>query len=354
MYAAARFLLFRFDPETAHRLVFGLLAASGAVGRSVARVGCGSPDKRLGHRVAGLDFAGPVGLAAGLDKDGALASLWPALGFGAVELGTVTAHPQPGNPGPRLFRFPEERALVNRMGFNNRGSEALATRLGRLRSRGWKPGVPIGVNLGKSKCTPLEEAVEDYATSAQRTAACCDYLVVNVSSPNTPGLRELQNPEHLSDIVRAVVERAGGKPVFVKLAPDLAPEALDAAVDVAEQAGASGLIATNTTIERHGLPDVGAGGLSGAPLHARALEVVRHVAARSSLPVIGVGGIGSPKQVVDMLAAGAEAVQLYTAFIYEGPGLVSRLNRAVLGAMEEAGAEDFSAFLAHLRRGEGA
>ncbi len=317
------------DPERAHRLVFGALRRLGPVARGAARLGAPRPSGEAALEIAGLRLPSPVGLAAGLDKDGELARLWPCLGFGFVELGTVTAHPQEGNPRPRLFRFPEAQALVNRMGFNNRGSEALAVRLGGLRDQGWRPLSPIGVNIGKSKVTPLDAAVEDYVLSTQRLAPVADYLVINVSSPNTPGLRSLQDPERLGAIVAGVHEHAEGVPVFVKLSPDLGVTALDEAVEVAERRGAAGIIATNTTLERFGLPDVGAGGLSGRPLHPRALEVVTHVCARTTLPVIGVGGIASAADARAMLDAGARAVQIYSALIFQGPRLVGRIVRGL-------------------------
>lgn len=323
MYSLIKPLLFRMDPERAHELVFRTLRRLGPVARGLARLVWGPPDPSLRTEVAGLTFAGPVGLAAGLDKNGVLSRLWPNLGFGFVELGTVTALAQPGNPRPRLFRFPEQRALVNRMGFNNEGSQALAERLAPVHPL----PVPCGVNLGKSRVTPLDQAVDDYRQSAQRCKDVADYLVVNVSSPNTPGLRKLQDASFLRDITLAVVEAAPNTPVFVKLAPDLTDQALAEAVGVAEESGAGAIIATNTTIERYGLTDVGPGGLSGEPLRARSLEVIRHVASCTSLPIIGVGGIATADHVLEALEAGASAVQIYSAFIYGGPGLVSRINR---------------------------
>jgi len=339
MYRLAKPLLFAMDPETAHNVTFAGLRALGPLARGVARLAYGAPDPRLTVEVAGLKFAGPVGLAAGLDKNGVLAPFWPNLGFGFVELGTVTALAQPGNPKPRLFRFPEARALVNRMGFNNGGSAALAERL----DPAWRRPVPIGVNLGKSKVTELDQAPEDYATSARRVNDRCDYLVINVSSPNTPGLRKLQGSDHLKAILDAVLSNANGLPVFVKLAPDLTNEALLDAIGVVDNGGAAGLIATNTTIERTGLTaqqaqDVGAGGLSGAPLQPRSLQVIRFVAGNTRLPVIGVGGISTVDHVIAALEAGAKAVQLYSAFIYEGPGLIDRLNKGVLAHLQQVGA----------------
>jgi dihydroorotate dehydrogenase len=346
MYALARPLLFRLDPERAHELVFSAVSALGPASRLAMRLALPMPDPRLAVDVAGLRWPTPIGLAAGLDKDGRLARFWPEMGFGAIELGTVTALAQPGNPPPRLFRLPEAGALINRMGFNNAGSAALAARLLSLKQAGWAPGVPVGVNLGKSKLTELDAAVDDYALSAERLAALSDYLVVNVSSPNTPGLRSLQDADKLAAIVAAVVSRAAGRPVFVKLAPDLELPALDDAVAVSVEHGAAGFIATNTTIDHHGLADVGAGGLSGRPLFPRAVEVVRHVATRTTLPIIGVGGVRTVEDVLAMLAAGASAVQLYTALIYEGPTLVSRLLGALSQALDASGAPELASLAA--------
>lgn len=337
MYALARPILFSLAPETAHNLTLGLLSATGPLARGIARGVYRAPDPRLQLTVAGLTWPGPVGLAAGLDKNGAALPFWPALGFGAVEVGTVTAHPQPGNPKPRMFRLPAEKALINRMGFNNHGSAALAEKLTALRGKGAYP-VPLGVNLGKSKVTPLDEAVEDYAVSAERVARLADYLVINVSSPNTPGLRSLQGADTLGAIVEAVVQRSEGRPVFVKLAPDLTFEALDEAVAVAEDSGAQGIIATNTTIERPRVTeDFGPGGLSGAPLRPRALEVVRHVAAHTTLPVIAVGGISTAIHVIEALEAGAKAVQLYSAMVFGGPGLIAQINRDLITLLDARG-----------------
>jgi dihydroorotate dehydrogenase len=329
MYGLARPLLFSLSPERAHRLVVGALRTLGPVARVPARWAYRGPTSGEAVEVAGLTFGNPLGLAAGLDKDGELVQYWPCVGFGFVELGTVTALAQPGNPKPRLFRFPEREALVNRMGFNNHGSEALAKRLRSLQERGWRSPVPVGVNIGKSKVTPLEDAVADYVTSTERLRDVCDYLVVNVSSPNTPGLRSLQDPAHLRGIVAGVVDAAGDTPVFVKLAPDLADEGVMESVRVAEAEGAHGIIATNTTVERHGLPDVGAGGTSGKPLFPRALDVVRLVARESSLPVIGVGGIASAEDAAAMLDAGARAVQVYSSFVFQGPALIGQVRRGL-------------------------
>jgi dihydroorotate dehydrogenase len=346
MYRWIRPALFALDPETAHRLVFGTLRVLGPVGRAVARGFFGPPDRRLRTELAGLSLAGPIGLAAGLDKDGVLARFWETLGFGFAELGTVTALPQPGNPRPRLFRFPEARALVNRMGFNNQGSERLAERLGRTHD-GCR--IPIGANLGKSKATEIERSFDDYRMSARRLAGVVDYLVVNVSSPNTAGLRSLQDPARLGDLVAGVVAEAKGRPVFVKLGPDLDDRALEEACRVAEARGARGILATNTTLERHGLPEVGPGGLSGAPLAPRALACIRVAARATSLPVIGVGGIEDLAGVLDAFRAGAAAVQIFTGLVFHGPGLVSRLNRQLAATLDARGLRDLAELRASLR-----
>lgn len=326
-WPVARAVLFRMDAERAHVWTvrgaewFGGLAPSAP------------PDPALRREVAGVPFLGPVGLAAGLDKDGRGLALWPRLGFGFVEVGTVTAHPQPGNPLPRLFRYPEQAAIVNRMGFNNLGSAALADRLRAVRDRGGCP-VPLGANVGKSKVTPLDEAPDDYATSIHRLRGLVDWFTVNVSSPNTPGLRSLQDRDALDALLPRAVDAAGGTPVFLKLAPDLEDEALAAAVGLAKQRGIAGIIATNTTIRRDLGFDPGEdGGLSGRPLwpHARAkIEVV--VRAAGGLPVIGVGGIEDSDQVRELLALGCAAVQLYSSLVFRGPGLVARIHRELAGS----------------------
>jgi dihydroorotate dehydrogenase len=290
-------------------------------------------------RALGLDFPGPLGLAAGFDKDGAGVTGLAALGFGFVEVGTVTARPQPGNPKPRMFRFPAERALVNRMGFNNHGAAALAFRLRALRARpGYRP--IVGVNIGKTKAVADEEAVADYATSARLVADVADYVVVNVSSPNTPGLRDLQSAGKLRPLLAAVrdaLDQASPRrrvPLLVKIAPDLADEDVDAVADLALDLGLDGIIATNTTISREGLRDddavtaAGPGGMSGAPLKARALEVLTRLHARTGdrLVLIAAGGIETADDARDRLAAGATLLQAYTAFIYEGPLWPRRLQ----------------------------
>lgn len=292
--------------------------------------------------VFGLRFPNPVGLAAGMDKDGRALPAWPALGFGFVEVGTVTRHAQPGNEKPRLYRLPDSEALLNRMGFNNAGAHALAGRLDQLAGL----GVPLGISLGKSKVTPNDAATEDYRESLRVLYRHGDYFAVNVSSPNTPGLRELQDRAALSGLLGALDEEntalaarhgTARKPVLVKIAPDLTDQAIGELLDVCEGHGVAGLIATNTTLARTGLTGADRatgeqpGGLSGRPLHARAVEIVRFVHARSELPVIGVGGIMEPADALRMLDAGASLVQIYTGLIYSGPGLVRGVNRMITG-----------------------
>jgi dihydroorotate dehydrogenase len=293
----------------------------------------------------GLTFPGVVGLAAGMDKDGVAPHAWAALGFGHVELGTVTATAQPGNPRPRLFRLPASSGLVNRMGFNNAGAGALAARLDAagVRRGSPDPGVPVGVSLGKTRTTPLAEAAEDYLASFAAVAPHADYVAVNVSSPNTPGLRTLQEAGVLRDLVAGLVAAARDRdavpvPVLVKVAPDLSFDALEDVLDVCTSAGAAGLVATNTTLARDGLAAGDAwrageaGGLSGAPLAARARAVVGFLADRTELPVVGVGGIVTAADGQALLDAGARLLQVYTGFVYRGPALVRQIDaRAARG-----------------------
>lgn len=335
LYPLVRPVLFSLPAERAHDLTLDRLEHQGDLLASVAKWTLPDPDPALATEAFGVRFRSPIGLAAGLDKDGRAIPFWPAVGFGFVEVGTVTAHPQPGNPRPRMFRYVRDGALINRMGFNNRGSAALADTFRRLRDEGrWPEHTPVGANIGKSKITPLDEAPDDYVTSVERLRGLCDWFTVNVSSPNTPGLRSLQGPEVLGRLLDAVLEAAQGTPVLLKLAPDLQPEALAEAVELAIGCGASGIVATNTTLSREGLSggDPGeAGGLSGRPLWplARARIGTAIEAAAGRVPVIGAGGVHTGEQANELLDLGCVAVQLYTGFIYEGPGLPSRLNAAV-------------------------
>ncbi|MFC0431231.1 quinone-dependent dihydroorotate dehydrogenase [Kutzneria buriramensis] len=328
--------LFRFgggDPEVAHERTMGVLRRVGAMPPVLsalrARYAVVAP-----RTVFGVRFPNPVGLAAGMDKDGVALPAWPALGFGFVEVGTVTRHAQPGNDRPRLFRLPDSEAVINRMGFNNRGAQALADRLDRL---GPLP-VPLGVSLGKSKVTPVEQAVEDYRHSMRVLGRHGDYFAVNISSPNTPGLRSLQDRAALNELLAGVQdENSDRKPLLVKIAPDLTDSAIGELLEVCGEHEISGVIATNTTLSRDGLAasDQGrageAGGLSGRPLAARALEVVRlvHKETGGRLPIIGVGGVFDPDSAQRMIDAGADLVQVYTGFIYEGPGLIRKINRSL-------------------------
>jgi dihydroorotate dehydrogenase len=341
-WPALRWLLFRLDPERAHRLAHWFLHR---VKAAEARRMRATPPASLRVRVLGLDLDSPVGLAAGFDKgDISVAGLF-GLGFSHVEIGTITPRPQPGNDPPRLFRLPEHRALVNRMGFNNEGAEVCAARLAALPAEA-RLG-PVGVNVGKNKVTPNEDAVSDYLACIDRLHPYADYLVVNISSPNTPGLRQLQEADALDRLLRACVahlrERAPGKPLLVKLAPDLAPEALDEAVDVSIAAGVSGIIATNTTLSRAGVEGhpraKEQGGLSGAPLEALATIVVRRCAARAAgrVPVIGAGGVMSAQDAYAKIRAGASLVQVYTGLIYGGPAFVRKVNEGLAALLARDG-----------------
>ncbi len=335
-------LLFRAyggDAERIHEVTLAMIARVGASPALHRTLAAWSGRHRTPVQVAGIEFPGTVGLAAGLDKDGRAVRAWSALGFGHVEVGTVTARPQPGNERPRVFRLPDSHGLINRMGFNNAGAQALAGTLAAagVRRGNRAVGIPVGVSIGKSKAVPIEEATGDYLASFRLLAPYADYVAVNVSSPNTPGLRTLQDAGALRELLTVLVAEAATEatplPVFVKLAPDLTEPALEEALEVCTGAGASGLIATNTTLNRGGVAlsesshGEQPGGLSGSPLSVRARQVVRYLAARTDLPVIGVGGIMTPDDGRAMLDAGARLLQVYTGFVYGGPALVAALNR---------------------------
>lgn len=313
-------LLFGLPPETAHNLA--LWAASKGLGR----VSLASRD--LSKTLFAVRFPNPIGLAAGFDKDAVALDHWKNFGFGFVEVGTVTRHAQPGNPKPRLFRLREERAIINRMGFNNSGADAMARRLERA-----NPGIPVGVNIGKSKVTPLENAHEDYAYSYRLLKGFADYVVVNVSSPNTPGLRDLQDKESLTKILSALKEIDACKPLFVKIAPDLSLGSIEDVVGVATTLGLTGIVATNTTIARDMLPHDPniQGGLSGAPLTAMADETLRFLngICGDELVLIGCGGVMSPTDARRKFSLGAELVQVYTGWVYGGPGFVGKIVEAL-------------------------
>ncbi|HEX4048961.1 MAG TPA: quinone-dependent dihydroorotate dehydrogenase [Elusimicrobiota bacterium] len=328
LYEALKPLLFSLDAETAHEEVSGLMALlaplPGAAALLSALTGPGA--KGLERTVFGVRFPNPLGLAAGFDKDGKLAPLLPALGFGFLEIGSVTLEPQPGNPRPRLFRAPESRALINRMGFNSEGARMVARRLA---SRP-KPSIPLGINLGLNKGTEPAKAPAAYARTFRILAEYGDYFVVNVSSPNTPGLRDLQKADELSAILEAVQEaNPSRKPVLLKLSPDLADEDFSAAIGTAERL-AQGLVVANTTLSRDGLDArwaSEAGGLSGAPLKKRATELARRARSLTKLPIVGVGGIENAADAKERLDAGADLVQVYTSLIYNGPGSIKRIAR---------------------------
>jgi dihydroorotate dehydrogenase len=334
-------ILFLFPPETAHHITASLLnfylffPGKRWFLEKIFHV----KDARLRRNVFGLVFPNPVGLAAGFDKDGKHFRAMAALGFGFIEIGTVTPVGQPGNPQPRLFRLPKDEALINRMGFNNEGVEALVERL----KKGKPENLIIGGNIGKNKVTPNEQATRDYALCFEALFPYVDYFVVNVSSPNTPGLRELQEKEPLTKLLTHLQNlnrhKPAPKPILLKIAPGLTDEQLDDILGIAKATKLAGLIATNTTIGRNGLTTspsevekMGDGGLSGCPLRQRSTEVIRYLHQKSGgrLPIIGVGGIASPEDAIEKLEAGASLVQVYSGLVYEGPGLVKRINRKLL------------------------
>jgi dihydroorotate dehydrogenase len=346
----ALFSAYGGDAERVHEATLRVIAGVGRLPPLRAGLAALCARHRTAVTVAGIELPGVVGLAAGMDKDGVALRTWAALGFSHVELGTVTAHAQPGNSRPRVFRLPRSRALINRMGFNNAGAAALAGRLAAAGVvRGNRAlGIPVGVSIGKTKSTPLDGAAEDYLTSLRLLAPYADYLAVNVSSPNTPGLRSLQDADTLAQLVgvlvveaRRIAAHGPGLPILVKLAPDLTETALEQALEVCETAGAAGLVATNTTLSRELVhPDeqdraTETGGLSGAPLTERARAVVTFLAKRTELPIIAVGGIMTPDDGQAMLDAGARLLQVYTGFVYAGPALVTALNRLVPGSETE-------------------
>lgn len=343
----ARPWLFHLDPERAHHLTLWLLKQVGRfsllqtfVGRSLRR---DHPCLRV--RVGGLDFPNPVGLAAGFDKSATAAAAFPALGFGFLEIGTVTPRPQAGNPRPRLFRLPADHAVINRMGFNNDGAAVVAHRL-----HATPRGIPIGVNLGKNADTPLEGALDDYCRGLEQLYDVGDYFAVNVSSPNTPGLRDLQAYAPLGDLLTGVQthnhelaqqRRLPPKPLFVKIAPDLQPHELDDVIEVVQRVALDGIIATNTTLARSGLstPMTEVGGLSGLPLRQRSTEVVSYLFANSQgrIPIIGVGGIFSAADAYEKICAGASLVQVYTGLVYIGPTLPRRINAGLVRLLKRDG-----------------
>ncbi|MGI4751292.1 MAG: quinone-dependent dihydroorotate dehydrogenase [Janthinobacterium lividum] len=343
MYKLIRPLFFSFDPEKIHHFItrslkrLNLIPGGAVVSRAVFSI----ENLALEREVFGLKFKNPVGLAAGFDKNAEMMGEMANLGFGFVEIGTVTPLPQPGNPKPRMFRLKEDQALINRMGFNNLGVDIVAERIKQYRQKSTQnQQLIIGGNIGKNKITPNEDAVSDYVKCFDRLFDVVNYFVVNVSSPNTPGLRELQEKEPLKKLLQTLQQRNNkngiSRPILLKIAPDLSNEQLDDIVEIVLESGIAGVIATNTTISREGLNSPinknETGGLSGKPLTHRSTEVIRYLSEKSgkAFPIIGVGGIHSAADALEKLEAGASLIQLYTGFIYEGPGLVKQICKNLL------------------------
>lgn len=338
MYSFIKRILFLFDPEKVHHFIFKMIRFTLSVPgmKALWKKMYVIDNPKLEKELFGLHFKNPVGLAAGFDKDGALYNELAYCGFGFIEIGTVTPKAQPGNPKKRLFRLTEDEAIINRMGFNNGGVEAMVENLKKR-----KTDVLIGGNIGKNKATPNEEAVNDYIISFEALHPYVDYFVVNVSSPNTPNLRALQDKKPLTNILSTLksknAEKETSRPILLKIAPDLTNEQLDDVIEIVESTKIDGIIATNTTIDRSGLktkePEkFGPGGLSGKPLSARSTEVIKYIHDKSDgrIPIIGVGGIHSTQDAKEKLDAGASLVQIYTGFIYKGPGIVRKINEELL------------------------
>ena len=323
-------LLFSLDAEAAHHLAIVLLRGASYFDLALRALQSFQPAPKP-KTVFGLTFRNPIGLAAGLDKNGVALPAWAALGFGFIEIGTVTAKAQSGNPKPRIFRFPEQEALINRLGFNNDGADAIAERLRKLRGGKRWPDVPLGINIGKSRETPLEETTDDYLYSFRLLREFADYIVLNVSSPNTPGLRELQGREALAQLLGAVREKnqIAPKPVLIKISPDLSSNELNEVIATCEENEAAGIIATNTTLDHSSIPTVldEAGDLSGAPLREKSTALTRAISARSTIPVIASGGIFDARSAREKFEAGAKLLQIYTGYIYRGPGLLDEIAR---------------------------
>jgi dihydroorotate dehydrogenase len=342
MYRLIKPIFFKFDPEKVHHFVVNRLKwfhERFPLGQTILRSSFDVKIKGLERKVFGIKFKNPVGLAAGFDKNGEYIEALSDIGFGFIEVGTVTPLPQPGNDKPRMFRLETDKAIINRMGFNNKGVDTLAERLRLLKNKNSE--IVIGGNIGKNKNTPNEDAVSDYVKCFDRLHEVVDYFVVNVSSPNTPGLRALQEKEPLMDLLNTLEKRNQKnpvkRPILLKIAPDLSNEQLDDIVEIVLSTGIAGVIATNTTINREGLYSDAlvvkeTGGLSGKPLAKRSTEVIRYLSEKSNkaFPIIGVGGIHSPQDAKDKLDAGASLVQLYTGFIYEGPGLIKDICKALV------------------------
>jgi len=354
--AIVRPLLFRGDPEKSHERVLRLLARLEFLYRTLEDF-YKVEDERLAVKIGPLIFPNPVGLAAGFDKNALAPKMISSFGFGFMEVGAITAQAQPGNPMPRLYRLPEDEALINRLGFNNEGAAAIAAKLDRLRARGGWPKIPLGINIGRTKIVETRDAVVDFLACFEQLFPHGDFFTLNVSSPNTPNLRDLQGKALLRDLLSAVQEKnrqlaaraqIGLKPVFVKIAPDMEISQVDEILEVVEQEKLTGLVATNATaFMREGLKSAHGpqpGGLSGRPITAMVTKFIAHIFAitRGRLPIIGVGGIFNAADAYDKIKAGANAVQIYTGWIYEGPGAVQRINRGLLRLLERDGFKHIS------------
>ncbi|TVQ43893.1 MAG: quinone-dependent dihydroorotate dehydrogenase [Gloeocapsa sp. DLM2.Bin57] len=356
------FSLLKHNPEAAHQRLLELLVkvdhnrdrSWGKWLETQLRESFCYQDSRLEQQLWGLQFSNPFGLAPGFDKDGVVARMWSNFGFGFAELGAVTLHPQPGNPPPRMFRLPLDKATLNRMGANNQGAQVIAQRLTQV-----SPSIPIGINLCKSKITPLEDAAEDYLGSFRYFRDCANYFVVNVSSPNTPGLRSLQATAQLEGIIATLVEENQGRhPILVKISPDLELEEISAIINLAQQYQLAGLVATNTTINKSGLKTQiingnpiteEAGGISGLPLKERSTEIIRFIwqQTQGKLPIIGVGGIFTPEDAWAKISAGASLLQVYTGWIYQGPWLVKEILQGLVQRMEAKGFSHLNQAIGH-------
>jgi len=348
-------ILFLKDPEKTHEQTLALLARLSFLEGALEQL-FSVEDHRLQVRLGPLTFSNPVGLAAGFDKNGTAIKIWPGFGFGFMEIGAVTAHAQPGNPKPRLIRLPRDEALINRLGFNNEGAEAIRARLEEMHKNGGRPKVPLGINIGRSKIVDTRDAPADFLFTFEQLYPFGDFFTVNVSSPNTPNLRDLQEKNLLKDLLQAIQtknrelakkKRCETRPVFVKVDPDMEFVQLDQVIDVLESQQVTGIIATNATAflrEKLTARVDEPGGLSGKPLRERATSFIRHIyqVTRGRLPIIGVGGIFTAEDAYEKIRAGATAVQILTGFVYEGPAAVKRINRGLLRLMEREGFKNIS------------
>ena len=324
-------LIFLFDSEKAHHLMMQTLASMSATPILLRPLYRFRPPRNP-TTVFGLNFPNRIGLAAGFDKNGVALPAWAAMGFGFIEIGTVTAKPQPGNPAPRIFRYPQQQALINRLGFNNDGADVIANRLRQWQERGQWPNIPIGINIGKSKVTELDDATADYLHSFRRLQRFADYIVLNVSSPNTPGLRSMQEGGLLSTLLEGIQEEnRSKKPIVLKIAPDLSAASLEEIIAACTEYSVAAIIATNTTTDHSAIPrdHDEAGGLSGLPLQEKSSAIIRRIRSQCSIPIIGCGGIMDGASARAKMEAGAALVQVYTGLVYRGPGLLREIAAAV-------------------------